>query len=149
MSIEYPDGTAESFEYDAGNQRSAFVDKLGNRTAYEYDAAGNLTKQTRFDGASQTYTYNAQNKPASFTDYAGKTTRYEYNEAGDMTAVIYNDGTQNTFTSGSYTHLDVYKRQVDGSLVFGTGNSTFGRDDFLLQRGHFCLLFSQILIQLG
>ena len=73
--IEYPDGTAESFEYDAGNQRSAFVDKLGNRTAYEYDAAGNLTKQTRFDGASQTYTYNAQNKPASFTDYAGKTTK--------------------------------------------------------------------------
>ena len=123
--IEYPDGTAESFEYDAGNQRSAFVDKLGNRTAYEYDAAGNLTKQTRFDGASQIYTYNAQNKPASFTDYAGKTTRYEYNEAGDMTAVIYNDGTQNTFT------YDANHNPITMTDAMG-GTATFEYDGALL-----------------
>ena len=44
------------------DDHTVITDALGNTTRYEYDAAGNKTKETAPDGSSYSLQYDANNK---------------------------------------------------------------------------------------
>lgn len=66
------------FEYNELNQRVSDTDYAGNRTYYEHDGNGNISKVTYPDGLSESYVYNADNQVVSKTDRNGHTVFYTY-----------------------------------------------------------------------
>ncbi len=81
----------------------------------EYDARGNLTKQTDPAGIddanppSQSWTYDG-NRVTSHTDQLGNTTRYAYDAKGQLSTTTYPDGSTETQT---YTDLGQIKTSTD------------------------------------
>ncbi|MGB0766316.1 MAG: Ig-like domain-containing protein [Phycisphaeraceae bacterium] len=66
------------------------VDALGNATAYDYDADGNLRQLTQYDGDNNavvlsTYGYDDRGRLTSVTDAHGVTRRFIYDNAGRQT----------------------------------------------------------------
>ena len=90
-----------AYEYDQNSNIIAITDALGNTTRYEYDAAGNKTKETAPDGSSYSLQYDENNNLTRLTDQLGGVTLYEYDEHnrlvkqtnpdGGVTAYSYND----------------------------------------------------------
>ncbi len=70
----------------------------GTTTLLEYDARGNLTKQTDPAGGVTTYTYDANDNRLSMTDALGGTSRYAYDGAGNMLTSISPEGRQMSFS---------------------------------------------------
>lgn len=88
-----------TYEYGTNfNRITRVVDPAGEETRYEYDAKGNLTKQTSPDGKFRTYTYNAQGLVLTETDERGKTSTNVYDEYGRLTSVTAPDGSLTTYT---------------------------------------------------
>ncbi|MBF5012706.1 RHS repeat-associated core domain-containing protein [Burkholderia pseudomultivorans] len=105
--ITYPDGSAESFEYDAAglvvrhiglggrirqwlrNARGQLVeaiDAAGRRSRYQYDAEGRL-REFQQGHARYAFTYRAGGRLLTETRPDGIQRRYEYGEAGDLLAL--------------------------------------------------------------
>ena len=84
-------GQTASVEYDAGNRRTALIDRLGGRTSATYDRAGNKTSVTNAAGETTTLIHEAQTQgPFTFYDLAGldfpdgMTERMTYDDAGNL-----------------------------------------------------------------
>ena len=60
------------------------LEPLGNRTTYEYDKAGRLTKVTDAMGVSTRYGYDKAGNKLYMTDGRGKTTSYTYGAFGKL-----------------------------------------------------------------
>jgi RHS repeat-associated protein len=60
-----PDGTTESFSYDAQGHRVSSTDGLGRTTSMQYNAAGQLTEETDPTGTQTTTTYNVAGAPTA------------------------------------------------------------------------------------
>ena len=81
-----------TFEYDANGNRTAFIDELGRRTTYEYDAANRMTKINYSDGTSRSFTYDFRGQKLTEVDQLGRTTRYTYDLAGQLIKVTWPHG---------------------------------------------------------
>ena len=57
VRTEYPDNTAETFEYDEKGELIKAVDKAGNAKFYYYDPSGNRTGTMEYIGSSADYGY--------------------------------------------------------------------------------------------
>jgi RHS repeat-associated protein len=55
--VNFPDGGFITYERDANGNMTGFTDTMGNRTAYAYDAAGQLSTKTYADGQTAAYGY--------------------------------------------------------------------------------------------
>jgi YD repeat-containing protein len=90
-------GTAEqqttTYEWQANtNLLLARTDALGRRTAYSYDATGNLTSLTRLAGTADATTTTLTYEPtfsevASITDPLGHTTTFGRDSLGNLTSI--------------------------------------------------------------
>lgn len=80
-----------SLEYDALGRRVAEVvdpDALNHRTAFEYDAAGNLVLKRDALGKISRYRYDTANRLLHSVDATGAVTRHFYDEEGRVTGTL-------------------------------------------------------------
>ncbi len=75
----------------------AEIDELGNRTQYQYNALGQLTKVTypeiEGNSSSISYEYDSAGRRIKETDALGNTVEYKYDKLGWVTQIIFADET--------------------------------------------------------
>lgn len=138
-SASLPTGASASAVYTAGSncpstggtiyQTKCTTDPAGNKSAYDYDAAGNPTKKTNttagavefqrvYESAARTTCGGYAGQLCAATDGNGKTTTYSYNSAGDLTKVTPPAPVGATFyvvdTLGRITQVTNGKNDVTG-----------------------------------
>ncbi len=79
----YSDGE-ERFEYNKLNQKTLFVDKLGNRTQFGYDSKGNLTRIINALGIKTELQYEEHNKPTRIAVNGREKVRNYYDGNGNL-----------------------------------------------------------------
>lgn len=92
LYIHYPDGSSEYFTYTLDGKVESTIEKIGNRTTYEYDFLGRLIKKTIYSPTNEllsetTATYNTFHL-MSEVDAAGVETLYTYDPAGRMASKL-------------------------------------------------------------
>ena len=120
-AVTYPDGTSETFAYDAvGNRLDYTVNELnqylsGNGATFAYDADGNMTSRTDADGTT-TYCYDVLNRLVAVTNETkGVRWSCEYDVFGNRVSVTDNGVTiERVFVQGSLP--SVAAEYVDGAL---------------------------------
>lgn len=116
-----------NYEYTANNDIASVTNGHSQKTKYEYDSKGNVTKETDALGNSVAYTYNADNKVASMTDKRGFTTTYDYDANGNRTQIhkpnnitekyrYYSSGSIASYTGGNGDTTN-YQYNSDGFLT--------------------------------
>ena len=95
ITIHYPDGTTESFEYNLDGSVRKSTAKNGISTLFTYDYAGRplQTEMYSVEGeliSKTSSTYNAF-YITSFTDVDGQITKYSYDGAGRNISILKND----------------------------------------------------------
>ena len=143
--IIYPDGTLESYRYNAFNQiiwmrdrngietsyaydtnaqLSSFTDGRGNTTNYIYDASGNLLSVTDALGAQTSYVYDKQGNCISMTDALGHITAYAYDEQGRLISVTDAAGNETSYeytTAGKLVKIIGADGNIQAYTVDGNG----------------------------
>ena len=90
--IDFPDGSSQSFEYDAqGRLTRTFTNSGQNESVLTYGVPGGVTVTTA-SGATKILS-NDFDKPAVIVDAEGRTTRFFYNAKRRVDRVIAPDGT--------------------------------------------------------
>ncbi len=120
----YEDGTREDYVYDAsGNVLTVkHTDRYGtllDAYEYEYDIAGNLTKETSQYGTT-TYVYDADCRLQSVTEPEGKITTYSYDMAGNrVRKEVSNPGSVPIVTEYTYNVSNQLMKQhtSDGTVT--------------------------------
>lgn len=74
----------ERYEYDADGQLTAVDYPDGSRETFEYDAAGNRIARTRTGEGRTEYEINEFNQVVSATAHDGSVTRYDYDADGNL-----------------------------------------------------------------
>jgi YD repeat-containing protein len=84
-----PEGMTTQVEYyvdkngvNVYGEEKSIIDRNGNKTSYERDDRGNITKITNPDGSFREYTYNNKNNLTMETDEEGNRTYYIYDDDG-------------------------------------------------------------------
>ncbi len=83
------------------------IDANGNRTDYEYDAVGHLTRKIEPADVSggtryvRTFSYDAAGRMQTASDEAGRTTTYGYDAANRLISRLYADGSSESITYGN------------------------------------------------
>ena len=143
--IIYPDGTLESYRYNAFNQiiwmrdrngietsyaydtnaqLSSFTDGRGNTTNYIYDTSGNLLSVTDALGAQTSYVYDKQGNCISMTDALGHITAYAYDEQGRLISVTDAAGNETSYeytTAGKLVKIIGADGNIQAYTVDGNG----------------------------
>ncbi|MGD9731944.1 MAG: right-handed parallel beta-helix repeat-containing protein, partial [Desulfamplus sp.] len=73
-SITYPDGSSESWVYDAKGNPTAWTNRRGKAVNFTYDSDGNVTGKTYSDGSQASYAYDNRNNLTQAVDKSGTTT---------------------------------------------------------------------------
>lgn len=140
-SIDYPDGTEETFTYWDNDQIHTVIDQHGTTTYtydnrdrldtetqpdgtvldYDYDDAGNRTevKLTRNNSvvSTTTYVYDDLNRLETVTDAQG-ITRYTYDDVGNLDTLTYPNGIVLDYDYNSVNQLDLLTtRAANGSII--------------------------------
>ncbi|MEU6768959.1 DUF6531 domain-containing protein [Streptomyces sp. NPDC046853] len=82
---EFPDGTSESWVYDAEGNTLAHTDAKGAVTRFETAPFDRSRAQTTQDGARIEFTYDTELRPVVVTNADGQTWTYTYDSAGNIT----------------------------------------------------------------
>ena len=91
-------GNATSYRLNGRGLPVEIIDALGQKYTMEYDAAGNLIKETLPDGSSTQYAYNRGGRLIRMEDADGLVTEYEYDVLGNVTKETNNAGLSYTYT---------------------------------------------------
>ncbi len=76
--VAYPDGTEETFAYDACNQLISKTDRTGAATRMEYDASGHLIRENMPEGLERAYVYDSRGDLVSVSDNGGREKIFAY-----------------------------------------------------------------------
>ncbi|MEU6772070.1 DUF6531 domain-containing protein [Streptomyces sp. NPDC046759] len=83
---QYPDGTRESWDWDAEGNLLSHTDAAGNTTHHTPGPFDVPTTRTDSDGARYEFTYDTELRLTGVTNPQGRTWSYTYDEAGRLTA---------------------------------------------------------------
>lgn len=100
-TITCPDGTTETYAYNAKNQPVSKKQKDGTLLTFAYDGRGNLVSYTDAKGGAYTYEYDSNNYCTKQTDPLGNSTVYTYNPAGCPTTMTDGNGNTTAYTYDS------------------------------------------------
>jgi RHS repeat-associated protein len=103
--IAYPDGTSETFTYDASGNVLTAVDRAGKKTSYTYNSAGQILTVTNPAGGVTTLTYNADATLATMKDPSGNVTTYSYDNLKRLTKIQFADGATRSFARDALDHI--------------------------------------------
>ncbi len=81
-SVTTPEGSSQTFAYDASGNLTRTTDSMGYTTRFQTDAWGRVTLVTRADGSHERYTYDHAGNILTATDGEGHTASYAYNCRG-------------------------------------------------------------------
>lgn len=94
---DHPDGSFETWTYDANSQPLTHGLRNGGGESFIYDSLGNMTSKTDALGNVTNYTYHPNGLLASVTDARQKTASYTYNWRGQMLTITYPDNSMVTY----------------------------------------------------
>lgn len=89
-SITAPGGVTTTFGYDNYRRRISLADPSHGTTAYEYDAAGNIKKETNARGQVTQYSYDRYNR-VSYIIANDRHENYLYNDYDELIEIVPND----------------------------------------------------------
>lgn len=130
-SITAPGNITTSFVYDEYRRQTGMNDPGFGLVTREYDASGNISKESFVNGNSEQYEYDAYNRLIRSTSI-DLTTSYTYNENNELAGVSNNNGTSMSFTYDDYGNLASFREngkdgkwlQKDYTYANGNVNST-------------------------
>lgn len=93
-TVNYPDGTSETFSYNANGQVTVEKKRDGTVWTNVYDARGLKTSTIGPGGAVTSYGHDAYDRVSAETNAVGLVTTYEYNWEGNPTRRGYPDATE-------------------------------------------------------
>jgi RHS repeat-associated protein len=103
---------------------NALIDANGNRTSWDRDIQGRVTKETRANGTFTTYIYEATtSRLKKVTDPKLQDTNYTYFGDNQLQQTTYTNA-QIATPSVSFTYDPMYSRIA--TMVDGTGTTTYG-----------------------
>jgi RHS repeat-associated protein len=101
----------------------ALVDANGNRTSWERDVLGRVTREVRADGTTDTvYTYDLAGRLKTVTDPKDQVTTYTYALDDAVLSTVWTNA-QVATPSVSYTYEAIYPRVA--TMVDGTGTTAY------------------------
>ncbi len=92
LRTDYPDGTFETYAYNAKSLPISHVNQGSNTTTWAYDSQGNVTSEINELGFVRSWTYNGFGQKLVETDRTGAATTFTYDGAGRLTRVEDADG---------------------------------------------------------
>ena len=87
LSVEYGDGSRQSYEYDEAGNRISSTDRRGNTTCWKYDAIGRMVEETRPGGLTIACQYDGNGNLALEWDNAGHRTERLYDDRHNVLIV--------------------------------------------------------------
>ena len=122
--VTYPDGTSESYTYDASGNVLSFTARDGSVTKSTYDSTGHITTKTDPANATATYTWNSDGTIAASMDAVGNKTTYSYDAVKRVNKITDPNGGVSSYTYGIAGDTSrTYTAQTPGS-----GPSTLTKD---------------------
>jgi len=118
-----PAGRTISQQWCDCGAMDALVDANGNRTRWERDVQGRVTREIRADETTDTlYTYDLTGRLKTITDPKDQVTTHSYNVDDSLSGTAYTDEEVDT-PNVSYTYDSYYARVV--TMVDGIGTTTY------------------------
>src|SRR5262249_32307045 len=135
-----------TFEYDGKQNLIAQVDPGGDRTEFEYDTFGNLTKRTVIyrDATNtavpaknqvRTYAYDQFGNNVSIVDGEGNTTTNTYDHFGNLLTMVDGRGGVTTFTYDADNRL-LTTTDPEGHVTVNTYDAVGNRISVTDENGH-------------
>src|SRR5262249_3761890 len=135
-----------TFEYDGKQNLIAQVDPGGDRTEFEYDTFGNLTKRTVIyrDATNtavpaknqvRTYAYDQFGNNVSIVDGEGNTTTKTYDHFGNLLTMVDGRGGVTTFTYDADNRL-LTTTDPEGHVTVNTYDAVGNRINVTDENGH-------------
>lgn len=116
-SVVAPGNIVTSFSYDKYRRQTSLIDPSQGTTTYEYDAAGNVAKETNANGKVAQNEYDSYNRLIKTTT-PEFVTSFTYNAKDEQTGTSTNNGTSKSFAYDSYGRLITWKENgVDGKWL--------------------------------
>lgn len=123
----YPDGTFETFAYDAKGNLTSRTDRRGSTWSFAHNARGQVLTATNPLGGVETFTYNDDGTLASAKDSDTGTTGYDYDDHkrpikvthpdGTFLQITYNANDQIVFVTDENNHTSTYVYNSNGHLA--------------------------------
>jgi len=102
-STIYADGSVEKTDaYDPAGNPLSFINRRGQVLSYQYNAAGQPTRQTFNDGTHIDMTYDAHGNLRTVTEPGNLVTTYDYDSGDRLTKVTYPGGRYLSFTYDAF-----------------------------------------------
>ncbi|MFH1154391.1 MAG: RHS repeat-associated core domain-containing protein [Pseudomonadota bacterium] len=134
---DYPDGSFETFDYDANGNLAAHTDRQGQTTSFLCNAKGQILTITNAAGGKQTFSYNSDGTMAGSSDSDIGDIAYSYDSLkrlvtiagpgpGQIT-ITYDSMDQITAVMDENGHSFQYAYDANGNLIQVTdalGNTT-------------------------
>ena len=98
--LEFPDGSAFQFTYDAAGNPVTATDPAGQTWTYTYNPRGQVLTARNPAGGITAYAYNADATLASVRLPGGDTTTFAYDTEKRVSKIVFADGTSRTYTYG-------------------------------------------------
>ncbi|MCA9405380.1 MAG: hypothetical protein KC684_02500 [Candidatus Omnitrophica bacterium] len=99
------DGNRVEFNHDMANNQEVVIDREGGVTVYEYDAEGNVTKETNALGHINTFTYDDNDNQLTATDALGNTTTSTYDDGNNLLTQTDPLGNTTTYTYNAFSQI--------------------------------------------
>ena len=128
LETTFPDGSTETYTYNAQDLPTQRIDQQGYITTWTYDANGNVLMETDALGNTTTWTYNSFGQKLTETDRNGSVKTFTYDSLGRLTRIEDADGVGTTFA------YDALWRKVSETDDRGnTVTTVFNADDSVAQ----------------
>ena len=85
-AVRYPDGTKETFKYDANGNNIEATTRSGQTISCEYDKLNRITQIEYPNGSTETIQYDEIGRITKTTNRSGSETHYKYNAIGKNTS---------------------------------------------------------------
>lgn len=138
----YPDGTFETFAYDANGNNTTATDRSGLTVTMKYDRLDRLTEKKYPDGTKETYTYDAVGNVLETVSASGAKTKYTYDSRyrntaitdalGNVTSFEYDDAARLTARTDAQGNTTRYEYDGNGNITkttYADGNCTTAEYD--------------------
>lgn len=150
-SVTAPGNIVTSFGYDKYRRQTSLIDPSQGTTTYEYDAAGNVAKETNANGKVTQNEYDSYNRLIKTTT-PEFVTSFTYNSKDELTNISTNNGTSKSFAYDNYGKLITWKENgVDGkwlqkdytysngnvsSIKYTSQSGVLATENYLYSNGH-------------
>ena len=147
LSVEYPDGSSVSYEYDSAGRMVKTIAQNGLVTEIAYDGNGNIVRISDDDARVYQYSYDHNNRLVRVTDPLGNVTRYAYDGAGNQVRMTDANGHATSYGFDPVGRLTEVKNALEGvsSIQYNLNGNILRTTD---ENGHSTSYYYDVLGEL-